>query len=55
MAGKLNGVIPAVTPSGRRYVCVSMSLAMPGSVSPSCSDVMLQQCSTTSVKQEHQC
>ena len=48
MAGKLKGVMPATTPSGRRYVIVSMSLAMPCSVSPSCSDVMLQQCSTTS-------
>ena len=48
MAGKLKGVMPATTPSGRRYVMVSMSLAMPCSVSPSCSDVMLQQCSTTS-------
>ncbi len=49
MAGKLNGVIPAVTPSGILYVCVSMSFAIPGNVSPSCSDVILQQCSTTSV------
>ena len=51
MAGKLNGVIPAVTPSGSLYVWVSMSFAIPGIVSPSCSDVILQQCSTTSTKQ----
>ena len=39
-----------VTPSGTLYVCVSISRAMLGIVSPSCSDVMLQQCSTTSEK-----
>jgi hypothetical protein len=50
MAGKLNGVIPAVTPSGKRYEYVSKSLLMLGSVSPSWSDVTLQQCSTTSAQ-----
>ena len=50
MAGKLNGVIPAVTPSGALCVTVSMSLAMLVSVSPSCREVMLQACSTTSAK-----
>ena len=48
MAGKLNGVIPAVTPSGRRKDMVSMSLAIPDSDSPNCRLVTLQQCSTTS-------
>jgi hypothetical protein len=48
MAGKLKGVIPDVTPSGRRYVMVSMSLAILDMVSPSCRDVILQACSTTS-------
>jgi hypothetical protein len=49
IAGKLNGVIPATTPNGVLMVIVSMSLAMFGIVSPSCNDVILQQCSTTSV------
>ncbi len=49
MAGKLNGVIPAQTPKGVRKDMVSMSLAMPCIVSPSCKLVTLQQCSTTSV------
>lgn len=48
MAGKLNGVIPAQTPNGVRNDMVSMSLAMPCIVSPSCKLVTLQQCSTTS-------
>lgn len=48
MAGKLNGVIPAQTPKGVRKDMVSMSLAMPCIVSPSCKLVTLQQCSTTS-------
>lgn len=50
MAGKLKGAIPAQTPMGRVYEYVSMSLAMLGIVSPICREVMLQQCSTTSVK-----
>lgn len=47
-AGKLNGVIPAVTPNGTLYECISISLATPDNVSPSCNDGMAQQCSTTS-------
>lgn len=49
IAGKLNGVMPAVTPRGTRKVIVSISLAIPGRVSPSWREVILQQCSTTSV------
>lgn len=49
MAGKLKGVMPAVTPSGTRYETRSMSLAILDRVSPSCRLGMLQQCSTTSV------
>lgn len=48
IAGKLNGVIPAVTPSGKRKVKVSMSFEMFCSASPRWRDGMLQQCSTTS-------
>ena len=48
MAGKLNGVIPATTPKGNLIVIVSISLAIFGNDSPNCSEVMLQQCSTTS-------
>lgn len=55
MAGKLKGVMPAVTPSGMRYDMVSMSLVMDGSVSPSCSDVTPQACSTTSAKVRPAC
>ena len=52
MAGKLKGVIPAVTPRGMRYVRVSMSLAMLVRVSPSIKEGMEQQCSATSVETE---
>ena len=54
MAGKLNGVMPAVTPSGMRYEWVSMSVAIEDSDSPICMVGMLQQCSTTSVTQSRQ-
>ena len=50
MAGKLKGVIPAVTPRGTRYVRVSMSRAMLVRVSPSIRVGMEQQCSATSVE-----
>jgi hypothetical protein len=50
MAGKLNGVMPAVTPNGNRNEKVSKSLLILGKVSPSWRDVTLQQCSTTSVQ-----
>ena len=55
MAGKLKGVIPAVTPRGKRYVTVSMSLAMLGSVSPRMREGMEQHCSTTSVEGTQPC
>jgi len=49
IAGKLNGVMPAVTPIGSRRLYVSMSWAMFGNVSPRMALVILQQCSTTSI------
>lgn len=49
IAGKLNGAIPAVTPSGSDNEYVSMSLAIFGTISPICKLVMLHICSTTSV------
>lgn len=55
IAGKLNGVIPAVTPSGKRKVRVSMSFEIFCSASPRWREGILQQCSTTSeISYEHQ-
>lgn len=48
IAGKLNGAIPAVTPSGNDNEYVSMSLATFGTISPICRLVILHMCSTTS-------
>lgn len=48
MAGKLKGQIVAVTPIGKRYEIVSMSVAMFGMLSPSRSDGIAAQFSTTS-------
>lgn len=50
MAGKLNGKIPAVTPSGSRYECMSMSVATRERDSPMIKLVKLQQFSTTSTE-----
>ena len=54
MAGKLKGHTPAHTPSGSRYVYVSMSLVTEERVSPRWREVMEHACSTTSAgKREH--
>lgn len=50
IAGKLNGAIPAVTPRGSRYECMSMSVAINGNDSPIIELVKLQQFSTTSIQ-----
>lgn len=42
IAGKLNGVIPAVTPKGTLYEAQSISFAIPGKVDPICIKVKLQ-------------
>jgi hypothetical protein len=42
--------MPAQTPRGNRYEYISMSCVIEGKVSPSCSDVIEQACSTTSVE-----
>jgi hypothetical protein len=49
IAGKLNGQIPATTPSGTRQVCESTPRAMPSTVRPCASVGMPQAKSTTSM------
>lgn len=52
MAGKLNGHIPAVTPSGSLYDTISISLEIFWSDSPCKRVPAAQLCSTTSVMGE---
>jgi hypothetical protein len=50
IAGKLNGHIPAQTPSGSRMLKVSIPLETFDTYSPICSVPIPQACSTTSIR-----